>query len=85
MMLDSVRSCCALQRRRQSFTVAEFGQMPRCDLEQPGQNERDDQDGDDARHLVAHEVEGIVAPGVEHVEETLPGALGKHQDGLQML
>src|ERR1017187_3059314 len=66
---------------RQSFTVAEFGQVPRCDLEQPAENERNDQNADDARHLVAHEVEGIVAPGTEHLEDPV----GKHQQGLQRL
>src|ERR1019366_2640264 len=47
------------KRGRQPFTVAEFGQMPRCDPQQPGQNECNDQDGDDSRHLVAHEVDGV--------------------------
>src|SRR5581483_5016195 len=39
---------------------------------QPGQDEGNDEDGNDARHLMTNEVEGVVAPVVQDGQQPVP-------------
>jgi hypothetical protein len=63
------------------MAVAEFGQMPRYDLEKTRQNERNDQDADDARHLMTNEVKSVIAPAAEHLENALSSAMREYKHG----
>ena len=85
MTLDSVRSLLGANGRRKCLAGAELAEMPRYRLEQPRQNERDDKDADDARHLMAHEVKSVIAPVVEDLEKVFLGVMRAEQKGCQLL
>jgi hypothetical protein len=85
MTLDSVRSCCERTADGSPWLLLRLLRCRAADLQQPRQDKRDNQDGNDSRHLVAHEVEGVIAPTVEHLEEVVSGAIRPNHHSLQAM
>ena len=57
--------------------------MPGKLAEQARQDERDDEDSDDPRHPGAQEVEGVIAPVIEQLQQVMFAAVGKQGPSLQ--
>src|ERR1019366_4826352 len=60
-------------RRGQVLAAAEFSEMPRNQFEQASQDESDNQDRKDSRHLVAREIKRVIAPVINYLKDAIWG------------
>src|ERR1019366_3686444 len=60
-------------RRGQVLAIAKFSEMPRNQFEQASKDESDDQDREDSRHLMAHEIKSVIAPVIDYLKDAIWG------------